>query len=73
MLPSLCFHIIHVKTLLSFVQVISREDLRSIHGPSQSRHRGEDEVSVLPVCLPGHKCCQVSKPAILTFLDYAHE
>lgn len=68
MLHCLCFHIIQ-KLVPSFLQVISREDLRSVHGPSQSGHRGEDEMSVLPIRLLGHKCCQVSKPTIWTSVN----
>lgn len=49
-----------VLTVGLFVQVISGEDLRPVHGASQPGHRGEDEVSVLPVRLPGHQRCQVS-------------
>lgn len=46
---------------VSLKQAVGGEDLCPVHGPSQSRHRGEDEVSVLPVCLLGHKRSQVSK------------
>lgn len=58
----------HLMFLLFYLQVISGEDLCPVHGPPQSWHRGEDEVSLLSLCLLGHKCCQVSTPAIFTLI-----
>lgn len=45
--------------LFSLRKVVSGEDFCSVHGPSQPRNGGEDEVSLLLVCLPGHKRRQV--------------
>ena len=49
-------------SVLTDPQVTSGEDLRPVHGSPQSGHGGEDEVSLLPVRLPGHKRRQVSTP-----------